>query len=309
MPERVEAAHDQLSALVITTAGAIDRAIDRAFPGPPQPIEEPPVGPRLPDSYPPKSSQYSRVRISPEFAYSDSKKLQFRCGFGARLDLPRLENRVQLVANNSPDETDVLTDFNDVAAREQRLKGENDKQAGLRLILVDQVRYGADTSFGMRFKPEPVPKARLKGRMAYYEGFWMAELAQIGFWEQDNGFGEKSEITIELNLSRRLLLRNTGAAVVEEKTSGVMLGETASLLYALPHDRTIGIKGGVRWHTKPAAAIDNYSVRLPYRQRLWKDWVFIKIEPGAEFPDATNYKMDPLISVSLDLFFGGEFQH
>ena len=39
----------------------------------------------------------------------------------------------------------------------------------------------------------------------------------------------------------------------------------------------------MRGHTRPSMVAEQYYVRGPYRQRIYRDWLFLTIEPGMDF--------------------------
>lgn len=250
----------------------------------------------------------STVTLSPGIGYSKYDDVQYRGRFRAHINLPSLKNRVQVIVNNVQEDEDVLTDVNDPISRERRVVGDNDKSAGLRFILVDRMDFDLSVGAGLRFKPDPVSKIKTRARIRT-DGFGtLFELAETGFWESDNGLGEKTEFIMTHMLGKRFTLRSTSAALLQEThhehLNGVVLGETVSGEYLIRPRRTVGVTVGVEWYTDPAAAVNSYSVRVPYRQGIWRDWMYLRVEPGADFANENDFDMNPLITVGFDILFG-----
>lgn len=302
---RIDRAHTHISSWVESGAQKIDDLLTDAFTkdAPTNNADGSAIAP-LPAPIVDPQGSGSQVVVSPGITYREDDGLKFRSRFGAHLNLPSLENRVQVIVNNVQEDEDVLRDVTDPFSRERRVAGEKDKSAGLRVLLVEDMRSDLAISGGVRFTPEPVPKLRLKGRLRYDLGYTHYELAETGFWQSDDGFGEKSEAIVAHAVTRRLSIRNTAAVLVEEETPGVTLGDTLALTYLLHERRTIGLTLGVEWITQPSAIVDSYAVRIPFRQGILRDWIYLRIEPGADFPNNEQYEMSPLITVGVEIQFG-----
>lgn len=304
LPAHMDSAHRHLSAYVEGFADGLDALLTRTFGGGPSATNDAIVVEGLP-ALARDPTGGSRVILAPSVAYSEEEGTKFRNRFFARLDLPRFEDRVQIVALNIQADEDVLTDFADPISRDRRLEGENDKVAGLLFVLIEDLRFDLSAAAGLRFTDiEPVPKLRLRGRVKYTSGATRYELANIGFWQGDDGFGQKTEASVRHGFTPRFSVRNTGALLIREEFPGVELGNTLALHYLLPHRRSIGLKLGAHWLTEPDAVIDFYSVRVPFRQGIWRQWLYLQIEPGADFRNEDDFDISPLISVGLEITFG-----
>ncbi|HAS83157.1 MAG TPA: hypothetical protein DCS43_10920, partial [Verrucomicrobia bacterium] len=68
--------------------------------------------------------------------------------------------------------------------------------------------------------------------------------------------------------------------------------------------RSAAIKLGVRGYTHPSLVTDQYLVRVSYRKRVHRDWLFLEIEPGLDFFREDDFKTTPLINIHLDIVIG-----
>jgi hypothetical protein len=249
-------------------------------------------------------SKGSYITFSPGMTHDDEDGFGLRGRFKAKVDLPSLKNRVQIIANNIQEDEDAVSSVTDPITRGQMVEGENDKQAGVGIVLVDRMDFDLSLGGGLRFKSEPVGKVKLRARTRYRGEVTLVELSQSGVWEGDDGFGGKTELSMGYNATTQLLLRSTTAAILQEDQAGVHIGETLSFQYQVGPRRSIGVKVGVEWYTEPAAAVNYYYLRFPYRQGLWRDWLYLRIEPGADWENEEDYDLSPLISVGFDIQFG-----
>ncbi len=246
----------------------------------------------------------SSLRITPSINLSRADGVKPRARFGLTLNVPQLNNRLQLVASNYATEEDVLPGVTDLFSRQRRVPGEDDKSAGLRLIIANQRHYGLDAGASLRFRPEPVPKLKLKGELRHQAGHWMHRLQETGFWRSDDGFSEKTELIEAHAFSDRLVLTGSQAVLWEEREPGLTLGVSVSLQRKLRDDREIGVTAAMESATEPSLEVTAYALRVPYRQRLYRDWMRLKVEPGLNFERERDFTADPLITVALEIRFG-----
>jgi len=140
-----------------------------------------------------------------------------------------------------------------------------------------------------------------------HEGFckcliWSAEFRQSGFWSEKDGVGEKTEFTLDRPVGDIHLVRFHSSLIWSEDSHGVDWGQFASYYANFSSRRSAAIKLGVRGYSHPSWITDQYLVRVAYRQRVHRDWLFLEIEPGLDcFRD---FKMIPLINIKLEIVIG-----
>ncbi len=247
----------------------------------------------------------TRVVLSPRITVSETDGVEPNMRFSGHMDLPHTENRVALFFDNINDDEDVLESFDD--ARSERLREQEglEKSAGLQFRLVDQIQYSLDLRLGMDFEPEPIPKIKIAGAAKTTPlKKWIIELRQDVFWENDEGAGETTRLTFSRPLGERNRFTASSAATWSQESLGLDHGHSLSLHRLLSDKRMIGIKAGVVAHTEPSARIDHYSLRLPYRQQILRDWLYLHIEPGADVTNERNWDLSPLILIGVDITFG-----
>lgn len=245
----------------------------------------------------------SSIRVSPYVVFSeDSPRTSVRVR--ARLDLPRFEDRAKIVFDNMTDDRDPLTEVRTFSSRDPTTPDENDRSLSLRYRVLDSARYDMDADGGLRLDPEPVVQFRTRGRMRWYRERSTVTLSETGFWEQDDGFGERTQLEYSRPLDENHAFKLKHTAVWSEESQGVDLGATVGLATRLSARRTLTLTGGAGWHTHPDALVDEYVVRLTYRQLVYRDWMFVEVEPGLDFQNEEHWETEPLVTLRLDVLFG-----
>jgi hypothetical protein len=299
---RIDRGRDTLSGHVVVAGDRIDRYLERAFRSRRRPTSEQ-LEQFLSASELMDQAAGTRVIVSPSLEWGEGGTVDTHFRFSAKLQLNRLKGRLQLILNNV-DEEDVLESYSQVRSPEERLDRDDDSTASLRLNLADRVRFKSSVDAGLRFRPEPVPRLKLRGEARTRFHSWRVSLRQLGFWDSDDGFGEKTSLRFTRDWRKTYLFNAVSSAVWSETSEGVDLGQTASFYWFVKKTRSIGVKLGVAGHTEPSAIVDLYTVRFPFRQRIRKNWVFMEIEPGIDYPNEEDFSASPLITFRLEFILG-----
>lgn len=249
------------------------------------------------------SASASYITITPEVTFSDDPVVKTDIDFSARLRLRRLSDRLELFVDRFDDDEDLLDGV--LGRVNQRLRDNDDEGgAGLRYRLPEYFSLRSSVSASVRLKPEPVPRIRLRSRLHLQMGAWQARLGETLFWESDDGVGEKTQLEFIRPLGTVTVFRSSTAAVWSETSEGVDLGHAVVWSHHLSRRRVISLRAGVAGHTEPSAIVDLYSVRTTWRQRIYRDWIFLEIEPGVDFPNDEDFETVPLLSIRFDVVLG-----
>lgn len=248
--------------------------------------------------------QRTRLKFVPKIVWSETDGVKAKLRFSLKLDLPRTENRIQLVADNLMEDEDALPAFSESGGRTAITERQEDTSIALRAKLgeIFKVRFTGDV--GLKFRPEPVPKIKLRARLPWKMGNWQMRLTEALIWESKDGFGEKTSLDFERPLGPQSSIEFESAIVWSETSKGVDLGQSIGLSYFPDSGHTFGLKLGVKAHTEPSLEVDKYLVRFPLSRKTEKQWMRFIVEPGADFPVERDYKFSPLIIFKLELIFG-----
>jgi len=247
----------------------------------------------------------THIRITPRATFSERSAHRYKVDFSARLRLGDISERLTFFADSYDTDHDTMEEvFSDRYRKELERERSEGATAGLTYLLTDRVTHQLSLSGGLRFRPEPSPRLRLRGRIRKSFDVWHSEFAQSLFWDRSDGFGEKSQIKFDRPIGEQYLFRLSSSAVWSELSRGVDWGHFASFFGYFSARRSAAIKAGLRGHTHPSTVTEQYLVRVPYRQRVFRDWLFLEIEPGLDFFREDNYEIAPLINLKLDIIIG-----
>lgn len=245
----------------------------------------------------------SYVRITPEISFSDDPAVETDIDFNARLRLRRFSDRLEVFVSRSEEDEDVLGGVLGRVSRRLRERDE-DGGAGLRYRLPEYFALRSSVSASLALKPEPVLRLKVRGRLQADLGAWRTRLSETLFWESDDGFGEKTQLEFIRPIGSSTVFRTSTAAVWSETSEGIDLGQSAAWSHEFSRRRSLALRAGVAGHTEPDAIVDLYTARVTWRQRVYRDWFFVEVEPGVDFPNDEDFDAVPLLSIRFDIVLG-----
>ncbi|HMP76650.1 MAG TPA: hypothetical protein PKE12_10180 [Kiritimatiellia bacterium] len=249
----------------------------------------------------------SRIILSPILEHRDGDGFQFGLKAKGRLHLPQLSERIELLFDSDFDDSDVTPAVS--RANDTGLRSGDAGAATLRLRLSDDVKFKPSVEAGLKFKPEPVPRLGLRGRLTHRGDYLTTRFTQTFFWETEDGFGERSSLDFEQSRRNEFLRRLSTSVLWSEGSDGVRGGQTLQLYRFLSNRRAIGLKLGVEGPLEPSAHVETYSARVSYRQRVHRDWLFIEFEPGFDWPRDEDYDAIAVFRVKFDIVIGDWFEN
>lgn len=247
----------------------------------------------------------SLIRLTPRLTMTEGEDNDYKLDFSARLRLPDLSKRLRLYADSYDTDYDTMEEIYSARYR-QKLEDERVEgpTAGLTYLLSDHKTRDLSLSTGLRFHPEPSPKIRLRGRLSKSHDNWRAETAQSVFWNENDGFGEKTELILNRRAGEIHLYRLNSSLVWSEISKGLDWGQFAAYHARFSSLSSAALKLGVRGYSQPSWITDQYLARATWRRRLHRDWMFLEIEPGLDFFREDDFKATSLINIRIEIVIG-----
>ena len=219
----------------------------------------------------------------------------------ARLAIPNIENRLHLFINNLKPMTLPGTDPRDQIG---------DPRVGLRGVL-----QKTDFSFihldgGIRWSGGPVAFTELTLSYSIKAKGWNLGFENSeAYYTDDDGLSTMNQIGLMRKLSPEILFRAVSACKWGQNTWGVEFSEMMYLGYIIAgeNDRlgaeAIGLRGVVFWHKNGPALMDNTRIKLEYRRRGFRKWLYYTLTPILEFPQDNEFKPTVSLEAGVQIFF------
>lgn len=243
----------------------------------------------------------TRLRLGTGLRWHDHDGTSLLTDIKARLALPRLKNRFQLVIDDAfeSEEPDRLQSISDAA-------NDSEPDTSLRYIIKEDERRRLSTDAGVRFSSPSQIFGRLRGRLIVPYPAWELRLTQTVAWFTDDGLIETSDMRWTRKVGNNWLFRSSSRLTWEENENGMRPSQNFALFKELSTRRAYRLSVAGTWPEVPHTHEAVYSAAFTYRQRIHSRWLFLEIEPGMEFPQKRDYDFTPYIQASFHIVFGDE---
>jgi len=277
--ERWEERHRMVSAGVVEAVDRIDRLFGDA---------------RLDDD-----TGETRLRLRLGLRYSEFDKLSFETKVRLRVSLPQLERRLQLIIDDDVEADGVRSGGNvSDAFRDTR------PDAALRFLFGSGSYHGSSVDAGVRFSGPRQGFLRWRGWIAVPVPDWDLRFIQTVAWYTATGFAETTEMRWTRLLSEQWWVRSSTRLGWEEEISGITAQQSFMVGKELSERRGYRLEVGGIWPEIPDPLQTLYYAEFTYRQRLYKDWLFLELAPGVDFRRERNYEANLGFAIRLETIFG-----
>lgn len=239
-----------------------------------------------------------RAGIGVEWNEADGPSLKTR--FNARLALPSLEKRIQLIADNFTEADEPLKGSH----IEDSLR-ESDPDAGVRYIVKDEgpIRFSGDA--GLRLGNHPQVFGKLRARLVVPFDPWEMRLTQTAQWYSRDGLGETTEIRWSRLLRQGWIFRSGSRLSWREDRDGVMPSQSLSWQRAVGNTWGHRIALDAEWPEVPSTGEAAYMISYGYRRLIHRNWLFMEIVPAVDFAQIRDYEPNPRFALLFEVLFSG----
>jgi len=249
------------------------------------------------------------LRWTNDLRWDRREDFDYRTRVRARIRLPRMKGRLRLIISgeNQGDSTAIRPEDPGNPGL-----AESSMDRRLSTELAYDLYKSRDTivapGAGVRISVHPSVFARVRllhaRELAYSV---IGRVAVTPFWDSRDGFGESNLLEFEKPVGPETLLRWTNSATISENTVGWEWGTEVSVLRRLSPSSAVTFAVNASGQTRPSATVQNYRAYARYRRNIFRDWLFVEIEPDVNWPRRENGKHDtvPGGTVRLETNFTG----
>ena len=251
---------------------------------------------------------YSRIRLTPSVFFEEGEATDYKLRVNAKIRVPRMSKRLRLViGDTSEDEESVLTSETFPAARQS----ENDSTAiGLQYFVKTKNKLNTSVTAGVKLGSGHVVDFFVGPRV---RKTWPFDVWQIRFtervrWYTDIGWESRTRFDFERLFRDDLFFRATTDLRWRKQDyndEGFRFEAGPTLTQRLRRKAAIDYQWNNVFLTKPNTRLDETVLRLRYRQRIWRKWLFYEVNPQVAFRNDDDFRNTPGIEFRLEASFGG----
>ena len=231
--------------------------------------------------------------------------------FRARLHFPRMERRLNAFIGRD-DREDLLEDAQRRGATSLPTMFDPTDDEWLVGLGYRPISGGGsgdldfDVGMNFDFPIEPFARARYKHRR-FLSDTDLVRFRHALFWEREDGWGLSTRIDYEHAFAGGSMMRWRGAGKISDITLGADWFTELSYYHRLGRRRALAHQIGANGETDAPILVENYFVRVIYRQQILREWLFLEIGPGMAWRrDVRGEPRDsvPILRFGVEMLFG-----
>jgi len=248
-----------------------------------------------------ESLNVTRFRVGLGFRVAEYDGVEPLARLRVNLSLPYTARRFNVVISS-------LSDDDEIDARVAHSDEDNDVAGFLRFFLIEGDPLQIVLDGGTRLRPEPDPFVRARVRREVPLGAHnLLRPTQFFFWELQEGLGTRTRVDFDRQLNHKTLLRLRGQATMTESSDGVELEPAALMFRNLNRRSWLRLELSLDYDTDPPRVVDRYTAGLSYRRAVWRNWLFVEVEPYFRFEQEHDYGPSPGVDVRVETLIGGDY--
>jgi hypothetical protein len=247
------------------------------------------------------------VQVRGSAIYSKYGELTFDSRIRAKVKFDNLTDTVQLILSGDEDSADPDTVISGTELEETF--DDRDPEASLQFRLLEQARWDVRLRPGLKFRApiDPFFKLRFRREQKVW-GKWLWRTTLYPAWYNSRGYEVPVSTDLERGTGRGGFFRSSSRVTWrEEDPANLLLQET--LLFSHPWGRRnqFAYTAGVGFEREPRWRDSIYFATIRFRRNIHRGWIFFEVTPQLLFTRSSDFKAEPSLALTLELFFGGSY--
>lgn len=253
------------------------------------------------------SGTYVQVRSS--MIYSKYGTFDFDTQLRAKIkltNLKRLGNRVQLLISGDDDgPSGPITSGGELG----NLAEDLDPSTSLQVLLLEKERWDIRIQPGVKFRTpiDPFVKLRVRRQQPLGEA-WLTRTTVYPAWYKSRGFEFPGTLDFERGTGQGAFFRaSTNVLWYEEENKNLFAGQSFFFSHPLTKRSQMAYNVGVSFEREPRWRDTGYFATIRYRANIHRGWIFFEVKPQILFQRESDFKPDPSLALTLELFYGSHY--
>jgi hypothetical protein len=247
----------------------------------------------------------SRIRIRSRFNLRDREKSIFKTQYRINLRLPHLEEKFKYEYYQDKEEDKTEKE----KGNEAEVTKEVSDEEKTKFVKTNKLNTGwifnSDIGVSVAIPPKLITRARVRRNMV--TGVFIHRFSeQLTYITDESGLVEETGLDSDHALTANLLFRFVNYKRWQVLKKDFTTNHGPTLLHRVTEDDALNygftmqttIESDV-WYTT------NYQLSVNYRRNLYRQYVYLDIIPGLDFPKIWSFRRTPFITFQLEMLFGG----
>lgn len=261
------------------------------------------------DVYEETSATHGRIFLG--VLWDERDGLDFKFRFRLKASLPQLENRANIVLGRD-DFDSYVSDQTDTSEGLPGSFGDSEEEEwllgiGYAPVTGRRSRLSIEPGVRLKIPLDPYVKVHYRHNLLTDPNKIQVRFRETLFWRKQDGYGFTSRVDIDRTLSQRFLLRARAAGTVGEAQRGVDWQTALTLYHYLGGGRALAYMVEVLGETGLEVPVQDYDVRVTYRQPFLRSWLFLELSGGLNWPRKLldeDREINPGLGVGFEMQYG-----
>jgi len=224
-----------------------------------------------------------------------------------RLHLPRTSHRWRLLiesARESEERGPTDDPSLDIEGSQPNSLNPSFFSTAFQYVIKSTDGWHADAKVGVAYRGyvDPFVRARIRKLIPLWT-FNIRITQSAEFFIVDK-LGETTSLDIDRKLFNDYFFRASSIAGWRQEINYFELSQTFSVQHVLSNDVAISHLIGAFAISEPYVHMQRYLAQIRVRWRIYKRWTYFEIRPELIFPVEQSYKIEPLITATIEVVFG-----
>ncbi|HAK61171.1 MAG TPA: hypothetical protein DCO77_12465 [Nitrospiraceae bacterium] len=248
----------------------------------------------------------TRIKVRIDTFLEDEAPAEVKTRTSLQLSLPRLKNRGRLIISGDPDEG---TDEPDTPGETITDRVTGDEARNVTASFLYDLRSTAKRNVrlraGVRYRDgSPVVFLAPRYRQLFDLGQWDLRFTEEVRWYTDIGWQSGTRFDLERQFRKNLFFRTSADGFWTEEENGYFYSLSFYLRQPLSRRQAVEYEWNNYFQTRPENVLEEVVLRVRYRQRIWRDWLFYELAPQFKFTRERDFAMIPGILFRIEMIFG-----
>ncbi len=252
-----------------------------------------------------EDASYDYLRLVNSLVLREGENPKYRTRIKAKVHLPQFRNKTSLLFSN--DSATSNDNFESEENKRNTLNDDNNESLSAAINYETEVYAKSKFDFRVGIDSSIDTFAFIKHSMPLYD----SEDLQIQnfnylFWEEEQGFGLKTQLELNKVLDEKTLFRWKYSILRAEKSDGNEWYNRFSLVNQISEERWIAYELGFNGDTVHRYKVENYRFSVRLRSQTSVDWLYLEIEPEIRYirtPDFFQRELIAGLIVKLEVQF------
>ena len=253
---------------------------------------------------------HSFMRVNAEMGWMETYTPRNDLGVRFRLDVPTTNERLRLVLESDPEETQGT--LAEQGANRQRNDSRDTRSVlGISQLFSDDKTQGWKNRLGggvkLHLPPDPYVRFTTE-RLWRLGGPWSLDSHNRASWFDSEGYSARSRWDVGRPLDDRHHLRFVSQFLWQELVGPLEFSQSAEISQILGKRSAVNYAAVLVGQSSTQPRINDYYLQAAYRRNLHEEFLFADVVPELHFPREALFSPRWALTLRLEMFFRGDVQ-